>query len=231
MKYTYSQIKNSFHAQEAWINVFFFKHITVPLTYFVTNHTRITPNVISIISLILGLGSAFFYLNGTLLLAGTMYFVSYVFDAIDGKVARITKTGKPYGAWFDIAVDRINLTLISLAISYRYYENNEDVSILIYNILFLAVSFIGSESRNQIDNYKLKHHYVQKEKREKSAYEEWCESKGVIKEPISLPEVFLFLLIASPQLGVEKITFVIVIVLLCLRLIKQQLFWIDVSKN
>lgn len=231
MKYTYSQIKDSFHAREAWINVFFFKHITVPLTYLLVNYTKITPNIISFISLCLGLTSAFFYFKGTLLLAGIIYFISYVFDAVDGKVARITKVGKPYGAWFDIAVDRINLTLISTAIAYHNYSVNMDFSILVYNTFFLATSFIGSESRYQIDLYKLKNQFDDKEKNSRSTYEEWCKSKGLINEPISLPELFLFLLIVSPQFGMEKVAFILVTGFLCLRLIKQQFFWINVDKD
>lgn len=231
MKYPYSEIKNSFHAREAWINVFFFKYFTVPLTYVITNYTRITPNIISIISLILGLASAYYYFAGMPLMAGGLYFVSYVFDAIDGKVARITKTGTPYGAWFDIAIDRVNLTLISLAISWTHYTTKEDVSILVLNLIFLALTFIGSESRHQIDVYKRKTNYQEKKQVQPSSYDKWCMQKGVEKEPISLPELFLFLLIVAPQFGIEKTTFIIVILFLLARILKQQLFWFHVTKN
>jgi phosphatidylserine synthase len=164
-------------------------------------------------------------------LAGGLYFVSYIFDAIDGKVARITNRGTPYGAWFDIAIDRINLTLISLAISWRYFTVNEDVFILVLNLLFLALTFIGSESRHQIDVYKQKVNYQDDDEKSLSSYAKWCLKNGVEKEPISLPELFLFLLIVAPQFQWEKITFIIVIFFLLARLVKQQFFWFHVTKN
>ena len=151
MKYNYSYIKNSFHSQEAWINVFVLKYITMPLVYLMVNYTKITPNIISLLSIIFGVYSAYNFFTGNVILGGAMYLISYIFDATDGKVARITKTGKPYGAWLDICIDRINLVLITTAIAYNFYLNTDEVLIVFLNSLFLGLTFIGSESRYNID--------------------------------------------------------------------------------
>lgn len=229
MKYPYSQVKKSFHNQEPWLNVLLIKYITIPLTFLVVNYTKITPNIISIISLIFGMMSAYFYFSGSVVLGAIMYLISYVFDAIDGKVARLTKTGKVYGAWLDIFIDRINLMLISTAISYNFLIENQDYRLIILNSLFLGLTFIGSESRYNIDMYKRKTNF--KEKQPSAKFKIWCKNKGLIYEPISLVEIFIFYLIIAPQLNIELYTLIIVILFLFLRIIKQQFFWIYVSKH
>lgn len=232
MKYSYSSIKKSFHNQEPWINVLFLKYITMPLVYFMVNFTKITPNIISILSITFGFFSAYSYYIGETIIGGLMYFVSYIFDATDGKVARITRTGKPYGAWMDICIDRINLVLISTAIAFNFYSYSGDVSIIFLNCFFLGFAFIGWESRYNIDIYKIKKNIeVRKETKNSSRYSKWCKSKGLINAPISLPEIFLFYLIFAPSLHVEIISLFIICACLILRILLQQKFWVGVINN
>ena len=233
MKYKYSDIKNSFHSQEPWINVFLLKHLTIPLVYLMVKFTNITPNIISIISLILGILSAFFYFNGDLFAGGLLYFISYIFDATDGKVARIKGNGSAYGAWFDIAIDRLNLVIISSAISYTLFIAHDNLLFMVLNSLFLGMAFIGWESRYNIDIYKLKFPIKLKEGVVISSYEKWCLKKGVIKEPISLPEMFLFYLIVIPHLNNELgvISIIVMTLFLFLRICKQQIFWFNVANR
>ncbi len=231
MKYPFSLVKKSFHNQEPWFNVLFLKIITIPLTYLIVNFTKITPNIISVLSLIFGILSAYFYFSGNVLLGGIIYFISYIFDAIDGKVARIIKTGKPYGEWMDIAIDRLNLTLISTGIAYNYFLISEDFKLLLLNSFFLGLTFIGSESRYHIDIYKLKNPTKEVDIDFTSKYNKWCKKRGLIKEPISLVEIFLFYLIIAPQFNIELYSCIIVILFLALRIFKQQFFWIHVNKS
>ena len=224
MKYSYSSIQSSLHSQEPWINVIIFKYITIPLVYFIVNNTKITPNIISIISLIFGMSSAYFYFTNEVFFGGLFYFISYIFDAIDGKVARIKGSGKPYGEWLDMAIDRLNLLFISTAIAYNYFVAFEDVSLLFLNSFFLGLFFIGSESRYFINLYKLKNSITEPIKN-KSKYQKWCKKNGLINEPISLVELLLFYLIIAPQFEVEFYSCIIIILFFILRILKQQLFW------
>lgn len=231
MKYSYSSTQNSFHSQEPWVNVFILKYITLPLVYIMVNYTKITPNIISLLSISFGVYSAYNYMTENLFLGGLMYFISYIFDAVDGKVARITKTGKPYGAWLDICIDRLNLVLITTAIAYNYYTNTNDVTIVFLNCLFLGLAFIGWESRYNIDYFKLKNNIKEVNIESDSKYAKWCKDKGVIKAPVSLPEIFLFYLIIAPNLNIELYTLSVIIFFLALRIILQQKFWINVVES
>jgi phosphatidylserine synthase len=194
------------------------------------NFTRITPNIISFLSIAFGVYSAYNYVVGNVLLGGFMYFISYIFDATDGKVARITKSGKPYGAWLDICIDRLNLVLITTAIAYNYFSNTNEMSIVFINCLFLGFAFIGWESRYNIDYYKLKNNHSDKTMVANSKYEKWCKDRGVIKAPVSLPEIFLFYLILAPNFKIELYTLIFITFILAIRIILQQKFWINVIK-
>ena len=231
MKYSYNSIKSSLHSQEPWVNVFLLKYITLPLVYVMVNYTKITPNIISLLSLMFGLFSAYNYFLGDVLLGGAMYFVSYIFDATDGKVARIKDIGKPYGAWLDICIDRLNLIIIATSIAYNGYVKSGDINIIFLNCFFLGLAFVGWESRYNIDYYKLKHKTKGSVTKSEYKYHKWCVKKGVIKAPITLPELFLFYLIFSPILKLEFHTLSILIFFLIIRLIAQQKFWLDVIKN
>lgn len=225
MKYSYNTIQKSLHSQEPWINVIIFKYITIPLVYFIVNYTKITPNIISIISLIFGMSAAYFYFTNEVFYGGLFYLISYIFDAIDGKVARIKSSGKAYGEWLDMAIDRLNLVFISTAIACNYFVTFGDVSILFLNSFFLGLFFIGSESRYFINSYKLKNSITENSSKSKSKYQKWCKKKGLINDPISLVELLLFYLIIAPQLEIEFYSCIIFIIFLILRILKQQLFW------
>ena len=231
-KYTLKDIKKVFHNEEPWVNIFIFSHITIPLSYIVANYTKITPNIISIMSLLLGVLSAVLYANHLIIAGALSYTFSYILDAIDGKIARLTNTGKPYGAWFDIFVDRINLTLITTAISYNVFIETNEVKQLILNNLFLGLAFIGWESRYNITIYKIKNNIIENSNNAGlSRYTQWRKKYNLIKEPISLPEIFLFYMIIAPIFHLEFIAVIIGIIFLIIRIIKQQKFWINVNKN
>jgi phosphatidylglycerophosphate synthase len=195
------------------------------------NFTKITPNIISVLSMAFGVYSAYNYAVGNVILGSLMYFISYIFDATDGKVARITKTGKPYGAWMDISIDRLNLVLITTAIAYNYYNNTDNINIIVLNCLFLGLAFIGWESRYNIDYYKLKNNIKDEAIESSSKYSKWCVKHGVVKTPISLPELFLFYLIVAPNFKLEYYSLILLIFFLILRIILQQKFWLSVIKS
>lgn len=233
MRYKYSDIKNSFHPQEPWINVLLLKYLTVPIVYCMVNFTNITPNIISVISLLLGMMSAFFYFTGNLFFGCLLYFISYILDATDGKVARIKGNGTIYGSWVDTFIDRFNLVIISSAISYNFFVLFDNIYFLVLNSIFLGLAFIGWESRYNIDYFKLKFSVSLKVSTKMSAYAKWCLKNGLVKEPISLPEIFLFYLLILPHLSeiLSLISIMCVIFLLIIRLCKQQIFWLNVTNR
>jgi archaetidylinositol phosphate synthase len=79
----------------------FFDYLVIPL-----EKTGVTPNQLTFISLLLVF--AFFYLMvaGNYIAALAFLAASILLDALDGHLARLTKTSSIYGAYLDTIVDR-----------------------------------------------------------------------------------------------------------------------------
>ena len=83
-----------------------------PLITRIAKHfTFVHPNVLSFLSLVFSIIAAMFFFFSTpnnyfLLLASIFVFANGFFDAIDGKVAKLTKTASKKGDFIDHAIDR-----------------------------------------------------------------------------------------------------------------------------
>lgn len=183
-----------FHKSEPWINIFLLKYLTVYITFLVLNFTNLKPNHLSIISLTLGMISCLWFITGNQIVGASFYFVSYLFDAVDGKLARVLKLSSLQGAIIDALVDR--LVIIFLSLSLVYYTNNiiSDGNISLQMITFLGLYFLGFDfflykKKNKKNFWK--NTYLKK-------YLNFIKKKGVVSSPISLPEIIFLIFIISP---------------------------------
>ncbi len=89
--------------------------------------TPVTPNQVTIISLIIGIVAAAFFSHGahtSTIIAGILYFVSTIFDQCDGEVARFKHMESDFGRAFDIIVDSIVNAAIVIGITISIYKAN-----------------------------------------------------------------------------------------------------------
>ncbi len=77
---------------------------------------RITPNEISVLSLIAGIGCAVLFFEHQFLWGSVALLLSALLDLIDGSVARMTNTHTKFGAVFDWIVDKYVDALVLLGI-------------------------------------------------------------------------------------------------------------------
>ncbi len=93
-------------------------------------NTRISPDIITIISLFFGIGAGFAFHFGWFALAGWLIFAGGTCDILDGAVARALKTTRKYGAFLDSNIDRFTeiFTFAGLA----SYYNGTPVAYLVY---------------------------------------------------------------------------------------------------
>jgi len=121
--------------------------------------TPITPNQVTIISLILGIISAAFFSHGAhtyTVIAGMFYFVSTVFDQCDGEVARFKHMTSDFGKTFDIIVDSIVNAAITIGITVAIYKTNSSSLTIIAGLLamtgivisLLLTTYFSNESKN-----------------------------------------------------------------------------------
>ena len=240
-------VKESFHGQEPWFNVFLYKILTVPTTYFIVRYTKISPNQLTLASFVFALISGVLYLNGFMELGAIGYLVSYLCDAIDGKVSRIKKLTTRYGAWLDIAFDRINIAFVASCLSIYYYNQALDSEFMILNFLFLFLFMFGFESRYNIQLNQLQEKIAngtaekyliegwrvgvgsdddRVNRKWLVKYKAWCRNKGVITQPISLVELLIFQLAVSPVIGCYSYAVILSIAFLIVRLLVQQYYWL-----
>jgi phosphatidylglycerophosphate synthase len=97
----------------------FTRMCSLPFTWLFSN-TPLTPNMISLLSFVLTLFACGFIITGdtwNILMGGIICWLSWVFDCVDGEVARVKKMGNDFGAWFDGVFDRVGDVLLFAAIT------------------------------------------------------------------------------------------------------------------
>lgn len=117
------------------------KRISIPISLVVCR-TRIHPNYLTVINMIVGLLSGVFLLMNTyfyIALGGFFFQLAAVMDGVDGEVAKFTLKVSKLGGWLDTLSDNLTLLLFLSAASYLYYLNSSGV----LPLLFIALTFIG----------------------------------------------------------------------------------------
>lgn len=88
----------------------------------VLGRTGITPNMLTIIGLLLTVGVTVALATSHLLLGGILVLLTSAFDMLDGALARATKRNSTFGAFFDSTIDRYSEALIFLGLLLHYQQ-------------------------------------------------------------------------------------------------------------
>ncbi|GAA3214053.1 CDP-alcohol phosphatidyltransferase family protein [Nonomuraea helvata] len=114
-------------------------------TYFVSTYSRfiarwaarrgLTPNQVTLISIALGVAAAACFATGDrpwMVLGGVLIYFAFVFDCVDGQVARYARKFGVLGAWLDATFDRFKeyVVFAGLAIGWVVSGNGDDIWIL-----------------------------------------------------------------------------------------------------
>ncbi|HEY1173240.1 MAG TPA: CDP-alcohol phosphatidyltransferase family protein [Verrucomicrobiae bacterium] len=73
-------------------------------------HTPITPNMVSIISILTGVIAALFFAQGdsrSIIIGAILFQISAIIDCVDGDIARSVFKESPLGKWLDLAGDQV----------------------------------------------------------------------------------------------------------------------------
>lgn len=82
--------------------------------------TRISPNAVTILGLVVQLGVAWLILDGALMAAGLLAIVAALFDVFDGAVAKARGLVTKFGAFLDSTTDRLADALYFLPLAWLY---------------------------------------------------------------------------------------------------------------
>ena len=122
------------------------------------SRTPVTPNQVTIISLILGIISGVFFSLGEYtytITAGLLYFLSTVFDQCDGEVARLKQMATEFGRKLDIIVDAIVNAVNVIGITIAVYTKTGSILVIIagffatmgISISLLLVTYFSHNSK------------------------------------------------------------------------------------
>lgn len=103
---------------------------------------NLTANNVTVIALLLGiLTSVFIYIDMNILAVITLWISGYL-DAVDGSMARKTKTTSLFGTLMDITFDRIVETSIILSLAMRYSNARINFIVLLICIIISMTIFL-----------------------------------------------------------------------------------------
>jgi CDP-diacylglycerol--glycerol-3-phosphate 3-phosphatidyltransferase len=90
--------------------------------------SRLTPNAISMVGLVLNVAAAVLVTQRLFFLAGVAFIVGSVMDTLDGRYSRMSGKGTLFGAFLDSTLDRIEEGVVLTAIAWYFADEGEAVA-------------------------------------------------------------------------------------------------------
>jgi phosphatidylglycerophosphate synthase len=121
--------EQTYKVRDAWWTVLLVDPIAARLVRLVAPYRWITPNLLTGLATLLGVGSAACFLaqdRWWLVAGAALFHVSFLVDCMDGKIARLNGTGSMFGAWFDFIFDRLRVFMCAVALFGGQYARTGD---------------------------------------------------------------------------------------------------------
>ena len=119
-----------------------------PTARFLADHTRMTPNQITILSFLVGLASGLFFLN-YVLIGGLLAQISSIIDGVDGDLAFFAGQTSSFGGFMDSVLDRYADAAILMGMTYRVFSKQGIGTSILVGLAALAGSFLVSYTRTR----------------------------------------------------------------------------------
>lgn len=130
-RYTLADVHETRKTRDSWWTVYLVDPIACLVALVVANRTRLTPNALTVISLALGLASAACLAVQELAAGALLFYLSFMIDCVDGKIARLKGTGTPFGLWLDYMGDRIRVVFCAAGLAYGQYAATGDITYIV----------------------------------------------------------------------------------------------------
>ncbi|MFZ0451422.1 MAG: CDP-alcohol phosphatidyltransferase family protein [Desulfatiglandaceae bacterium] len=206
-------------ALKTWWASIFVLPVANRLVTLAANRSNISPNQITILSLFFRLGSGLAFLGTTRtgLAAGAVcYYLAYVFDCVDGPVARLTGRTSEFGRYFDHISDLFGdiFILCCLAFGQGLLFSAVLLAMVFGHLVEYYVSFLAGSVIKNSDHQKLKSTNLMVLALQK--YREFFFSRN-FKSFLSFPDyeamVFIFFpLIGMPGKGLKIGFFLLILI-------------------
>jgi CDP-diacylglycerol--glycerol-3-phosphate 3-phosphatidyltransferase len=120
--------------------------------------SRIHPNVLTFLGLVINTVAAFLFAQGSFRAAGFVVIGAGLFDMVDGRVARETNRVTRFGGFFDSVVDRYSDLALLMGLQVYYSYINRPFYIVLTAIVMtgsVMVSYTRARSENTIPKCKV----------------------------------------------------------------------------
>jgi phosphatidylglycerophosphate synthase len=141
--------------------IWIISYISLPVSKFFA-HLKISPNLLTFLSLVLMICCCVFLINGNLILFIILFISSFILDICDGQVARILKKTNKTKFRFDHFTDIFKITIIYITFGILFNDLNSWIFIFISFTLFFFNDYIqvclsnARKERNKLIKYKKK---------------------------------------------------------------------------
>ena len=100
--------------------------------------SRLTPNAISVVGLILNLAAAVLVTQRLFFCAGIAFIVGSIMDTLDGRYSRMSGKGTLFGAFLDSTLDRIEEGIVLAAVAGYFAARGDDFAAAMCVIVVLG---------------------------------------------------------------------------------------------
>ena len=100
--------------------------------------SRLTPNAISLTGFALNLVAAALVWQRFFFLGGVAFVVGSIMDTLDGRYARTSGKGTPFGAFLDSTLDRIEEGIVLVAVAAYFADRNMEFAVAAVVVAVLA---------------------------------------------------------------------------------------------
>lgn len=139
-KYNIKEIKNVLQTQPWSCVISGATFVAIRFIYLLANYTKITPNQITLLNFILTIFVGISFVTGNFILGAFFYWLCFMFDIVDGGLARVTGKTSRIGDFYDAFNDgfKIFVSIISLTYGYVFILNHSIDFLFMFNVvLFL----------------------------------------------------------------------------------------------
>lgn len=150
MRYNYTDVKRTFKPVDAWWTVAIVDPVAGRLTLLLANYTSITPNIVTILAFTLSLAAAFLFYQAdpvSLAFGSLLFEIGFIFDCVDGKLARLKGLESKQGEIIDFLVDRLGFVLLLGGLMFGQFRLCGNFEIILWGffIIFLDnfINFIS----------------------------------------------------------------------------------------
>lgn len=133
--------------RDYWWTVLVVDPVAVPITRLLADRRTVTPDQVTFASLLLGLsvGAAYSLGRWGLVAGGVLFYLSFVLDCVDGKLARALSISSPRGRALDQLADGARRASAAIGLGFYLLRHGDAASDLLWLVAFGVLSFYFME--------------------------------------------------------------------------------------